>query len=215
MVNSLTITFDRVVTFDPGAFGLHRNDGSAVGLNVAASVANGRTIAVLTFGGSGIIGGSLADGNCTLTIRGEHIRDEVGRELDGDRDGNGGGDRVDAFFRLFGDSDGDSDVDWLDRDLFRSAFEKSVGEPVTCGTSTSTATATWTGWTTGSSIAGSASIEQLTRAAGGVLTAKQAPHRPGTAPALGLRAGNDVPPLYRRPTSKRRFSCGPALCSIR
>ena len=29
-------------------------------------------------------------------------------------------------------------------------------------------------------------------AAGGVLTAKQAPDRPGTAPALGLRAGNDV-----------------------
>jgi hypothetical protein len=32
-------------------------------------------------------------------------------------------------------------------------------------------------------------------AAGGVLTAKQAPRRPGTAPALGLRAGN-VRPLF-------------------
>jgi hypothetical protein len=30
------------------------------------------------------------------------------------------------------------------------------------------------------------------KAAGEVLTAKQAPHRPGTAPALGLRAGNGV-----------------------
>ena len=30
------------------------------------------------------------------------------------------------------------------------------------------------------------------QAAGGVLTAKQAPHRPGTAPALGLRAGRAV-----------------------
>jgi hypothetical protein len=29
------------------------------------------------------------------------------------------------------------------------------------------------------------------KAAGEVLTAKQAPHRPGTAPALGLRAGSD------------------------
>src|SRR5439155_10270474 len=37
------------------------------------------------------------------------------------------------------------------------------------------------------------------KAAGGVLTAKQAPHRPGTAPALGLRAGCDVFPFYRRP----------------
>ena len=30
---------------------------------------------------------------------------------------------------------------------------------------------------------------QSLKAAGGVLTAKQAPRRPGTAPALGLRAG--------------------------
>src|SRR5262245_55477406 len=51
----------------------------------------------------------------------------------------------------------------------------------------------WTVWTTGSSTAASASIERLRKAAGEVLTAKQAPHRPGTAPALGLRAGNDVP----------------------
>src|SRR5205807_2532225 len=36
------------------------------------------------------------------------------------------------------------------------------------------------------------------------LPPKQAPHRPGTAPALGLRAGCDVPPLYRRPTWKGR-----------
>src|SRR5262249_32598493 len=36
------------------------------------------------------------------------------------------------------------------------------------------------------------------------LTAKQAPHRPGTAPALGLRAGSDVYPLYRRPDPFRR-----------
>ena len=128
MVNSLTITFDRVVTFDPGAFGLQRQDGSAVGLNVATSVVGGRTVAVLTFTGSGIVGGSLADGSYTLTVRGDHIRDGEGRELDGDRDGNGGGDRVDGFSRLFGDSDGDGDVDQLDRDRFRSAFKTSAGE---------------------------------------------------------------------------------------
>jgi N-acetylglucosamine-6-sulfatase len=128
MVNSLTITFDRVVTFDPGAFGLQSNDGIEVSLNVAASLVDGRTVAVLTFSGPDIIGGSLADGDYTLTIRGDHIRDEVGRELDGDLDGNGGGDRVEAFFQLFGDGDGDRDVDWLDRDLFRSAFGKRVDQ---------------------------------------------------------------------------------------
>jgi hypothetical protein len=128
MVNGLTVTFDRVVTFDPGAFWLQGQVGSLVGLNVTTSVVNGRTVAVLTFSGAGILGGSLADGDYTLTVRGDLIRDEFGRELDGDRDGIGGGDRVDAFFRLFGDSDGDCDVDWLDRDLFRSAFGKSIGD---------------------------------------------------------------------------------------
>src|SRR5262245_8355734 len=68
-----------------------------------------------------------------------------------------------------------------------------------CGTSTSTGTATWTGWTTGNSAAGSASIDQLRRAAGGALTAKQAPHRPGTAPALGLRAER-AGVILRRPS---------------
>jgi hypothetical protein len=75
-----------------------------------------------------IIGGSLADGNYSLLIRGDHIRDEVGRELDGDGDGNGGGDRVDAFFRLFGDSDGDGDVDHADRDAILTSLPKSRGD---------------------------------------------------------------------------------------
>src|SRR5262249_27078871 len=99
-----------------------------VSLSVATSVVGSRTVATLSFSGSDIIGGSLADGTYALTIRGDHIHDEVGRELDGDGDGNGGGDRVDSFFRLFGDSDGDNDVDWLDRDLFRSAFGHSIGD---------------------------------------------------------------------------------------
>jgi len=128
MVNSLTVTFDRVVTFDPGAFSLVGEGGSEIGLDVAESEVGGRTIAVLTFTGAGLIGGSLADGNYTLVTRGDHIRDEVGRELDGDRDGNGGGDRVDAFFRLYGDSDGDGDVDWQDRDLFGTAFSMSADQ---------------------------------------------------------------------------------------
>jgi hypothetical protein len=128
MVNSLTISFDRVVAFDPGAFSLVSEGGSEVGLNVAESVVGGRTVAVLTFTGSGIIGGSLADGNYSLTIRGDHVRDEVGRELDGDRDGNGGGDRVDAFFRLFGDSDGDRDVDHADLDVMLGSLPKNRGD---------------------------------------------------------------------------------------
>src|SRR5262245_53687134 len=43
----------------------------------------------------------------------------------------------------------------------------------------------------------------IRKAAGGVLTAKQAPHRPGTAPAPGLRAWEMCLALYRRPNSLR------------
>src|SRR5262245_12819801 len=40
------------------------------------------------------------------------------------------------------------------------------------------------------------------KAAGGVLTAKQAPHRPGTAPALGLRAVGAAPIVEQTIPSK-------------
>jgi hypothetical protein len=70
----------------------------------------------------------LADGNYTLTVRADRVHDRWGRELDGDGDGSAGGNRVDGFHRLFGDSDGDGDVDWLDRQLFRSAFKTNAGE---------------------------------------------------------------------------------------
>ncbi len=128
MVNSVTVTFDRQVTIDPGAFELRQQDGSLVGLNVAASLVASRTVAVLTFSGADVVGGSLADGGYVLTIRADRVHDAIGRELDGDADGSAGGDRVDAFFRLFGDSDGDRDVDGIDRDRFRAAFGKGVGE---------------------------------------------------------------------------------------
>ena len=84
MVNSLTVTFDGPVTLDPGAFELSRQDGSSVELTVAASVVNGQTVAVLTFAGPDVVGGSLADGSYTLTVRGDLVHDRWGRELDGD-----------------------------------------------------------------------------------------------------------------------------------
>ena len=42
------------------------------------------------------------------------------------------------------------------------------------------------------------------QAAGGVLTAKQAPRRPGTAPAPGRRAWEMSSRFYRRPTGRGR-----------
>src|SRR5262249_56452518 len=107
---------------------LRRQDGSLVNAQLNISVLGGKTVARLTFAGPQFVGGSLADGNYTLTVRADRAHDRWGRELDGDGDGSAGGDRVDRFFRLYGDSDGDGDVAQADRDRFRSAFKTSVGD---------------------------------------------------------------------------------------
>src|SRR5262245_18142831 len=113
MVTSLTVTFGGEVTLD-GAFRLRRQDDHLVGVDVATSVVNAQTVALLTFAGPEIVAGSLADGNYTLTIRADRVHDRAGRQLNGDGNGTAGGDRRDACFRLLGDSDGDRDVDGHD-----------------------------------------------------------------------------------------------------
>src|SRR5262249_17921906 len=105
-----------------------RQDGSLVGAQFSIALVNGKTVAVLTFAGAEFVGGSLADGNYTLTVLADRVHDRFGRMLDGDRDGSAGGDRVDAFFRLFGDTDGDHDVDHADLDVMLSSFRKSKGD---------------------------------------------------------------------------------------
>src|SRR5262245_61383595 len=129
MVKSITVTFNGAAVLDPGAIELRRADGTLVGLHLDISVVVGKTVAVLNFADPNVIGGALADGTYTLTVRADRVHDRWGRELDGDGDGTAGGDRADGFHRLFGDSDGDGDVDRLDRRRFRSAFKTSVPDP--------------------------------------------------------------------------------------
>ena len=123
MVKSVTVNFGGAAVLDPGAIELRRQDGTAVNFEVATSTAAGRTVAVLTFALPEFIGGSLSDGSYALTVRADRVHDRWGRQLDGDGDGLAGGDRVAAFSRLFGDSDGSGMVAWPDRELFRAAFK--------------------------------------------------------------------------------------------
>ncbi len=128
MVNRITVTFGGAAVLEPGAIELRRQDGTPVAFRLEVSVVGGKTVAVLTFSGAEFVGGSLADGGYTLTVLAGRVHDRWGRALDGDGDGSAGGDRVDSFFRLFGDSDGDGDVDGQDRDRFRAAFQTSAGD---------------------------------------------------------------------------------------
>ena len=128
VLSSLPVNTRRpsAAALDPAAIELRRQDGSLVSARLAVSVVGGKTVAVLTFAGTEFVGGSLADGRYTLTIRADRVHDRWGRELDGDGNGSPGGDRVDGFCRLFGDGDGDGDADQQDRDRFRSSFHTTA-----------------------------------------------------------------------------------------
>jgi hypothetical protein len=128
MVDSVAVTFSGIVTLDPGAIDVVKHGGGTVGVSVAMSVVSGQTVAVLTFPGSGFIGGSLADGNYTLTVHADKVHDSLGQALDGDSNGTAGDDRVDDFFRLFGDTNGDRKVDDTDFAVFRSAYGTHKGD---------------------------------------------------------------------------------------
>ncbi|WP_337177061.1 Calx-beta domain-containing protein, partial [Paludisphaera sp.] len=114
MVRSLTVTFSEEVTLAPGAFELRRADGSPVALQAQSRVEAGRTVVVLTFTGAGIVGGSLADGNYTLTILADKVADAAGQPLDADGDGTANDAAIFELYRFFGDLDGDRDVDAAD-----------------------------------------------------------------------------------------------------
>jgi hypothetical protein len=134
MVNSVTMTFSTRVDIAAGAFTLVRSyagtttDVSGLIQVATALTADGRTVATLTFGGGGFPAASLADGQYTLTLHAGLVTDHaLGAALDGDGDGLVGGDRVDHFFRLFGDVTGDGQVDAADLAAFQKAYDPQRG----------------------------------------------------------------------------------------
>jgi hypothetical protein len=129
MVTSLTVSFSDTVTLEAGALELTGQGGGSVAFSVATSVQGSRTVAVLTFTGADVIGGSLPDGHYTVTVHGGLVRDGLGQRLDGAGNGQVGSDRTDAFFRLFGDSDGNGRVDLGDLFRFFGTLGKRAGDP--------------------------------------------------------------------------------------
>jgi hypothetical protein len=127
MVTSLTIAFSGIVTLGPGAISVVQRGGQAVGLVLTTSVVNNQTVVAVTFMGAGVIGGSVADGWYSLTILGNLVHDSTGQALDGASSGTTGSNYVanNAFFRLFGDANGDGVVDNRDLFLFRATFHKT------------------------------------------------------------------------------------------
>ena len=127
MIKELRVTFSEIVAIDPNAFMLSTS-GVNVGLRVTTQNVRGRTVATLTFSGRAVSAGSLIDGDYKLAIIGRRIHDSIGNQLDGNGDGREGGDARRTFFRLFGDSDGDRDVDSRDRTRFFAAYGSRAGQ---------------------------------------------------------------------------------------
>jgi hypothetical protein len=113
MVTTLQVTFNTLVTFDSGSFTLTRDDNTPLNATLQAvdttPVGGTKTVVTITFTGSSIIGKSLADGRYTLTTNAAHIHAGAVTMS---------ADRVDHFFRLFGDLTGDGKVDNADQTLF-------------------------------------------------------------------------------------------------
>jgi predicted outer membrane repeat protein len=129
-VMKLTVTFDRIVNFVTTvaeAFQIQRNsDNAMVTFTATENVVGGVTVVTLTaFAGSAAQSGSLADGRYTLTAFADQIVAD-GQMLDGNGDGQPGdnytfGD-AQGLFRMFGDWNGDRQVDGFDFGAFSSTF---------------------------------------------------------------------------------------------
>jgi hypothetical protein len=121
MVDWITVTFNTAVTLGPGAITLtQRGGGTPFSLVITNANHDGRTYTI-HFAGSGITGGSLADGIYDLTVHGGLVRNARGMIMDGDQ--------TLAFHRLFGDTNGDGTVDALDMAVLRGALGHTTGQP--------------------------------------------------------------------------------------
>jgi hypothetical protein len=113
MIWSIRVTFDQPVTALTGAFQLIRRSGGAVAVDALASP-DLKTY-TLSFSGSGTQHGSLMDGIYDLTVRSSFLRNSAGQTPPGP-------DKILTFHRLFGDSNGDKQVNKSDSNAFKKAM---------------------------------------------------------------------------------------------
>jgi fibronectin-binding autotransporter adhesin len=142
MQTKLVVTFDTAVSIDgPGAFVVrNRNTNTFAALRVAtATNSSGKTVATITFASGAnvntrVSANSLVDGNYELQIYGSLMTSmATGLKVDAAKIGNSSGSNdvfgdqaVDRFFRLFGDIDGDRDVDALDNAQFKPTLNSTL-----------------------------------------------------------------------------------------
>jgi hypothetical protein len=130
MVDSIVYTFNHPVSLGGNAFSiaLHQNvtvngtAGQTVGTLPALSWSSpdGGVTWVVTFSGNGVVGNSIADGVYDLTLSAAAVSDTQGQAL--------AADRVDTFYRLYGDTSGHGTVNNADTFQLRKTFGKNTGD---------------------------------------------------------------------------------------
>jgi endonuclease/exonuclease/phosphatase family metal-dependent hydrolase len=130
-VQSIVFHFDHAVTLGAGAItlalhpnftvnGVNQPGGVGTIPDVAFATTDGGLSWEVTFSGAGVVGGSIADGVYDITLHASAVTDSAGQTL--------AADRVDTFYRLFGDSNGDQRVNNTDLSRFAATFNLSSGQ---------------------------------------------------------------------------------------
>jgi hypothetical protein len=125
MVTNLAVTFNTLVNFAPGAFVLSDLAGNTVP-NVTLSINSvpvlGQTVANITFTGSAVIGGSLADGRYRLRVVAANVTNQAAPFSPM------ASDVTFEFHRFYGDINGDAHVDIVDFGQFSATFNLMAGQ---------------------------------------------------------------------------------------
>jgi hypothetical protein len=130
MVDSLAYTFDHPVTVGSGGFTIALHPGVAVNGGTPGTVGTVPTLSwsspdggltwVVTFGGSSVVNNSIADGVYDITLDAADVTDAAGQAL--------AMNRVDTFYRLYGDTQGHLTVNNSDTFQAKKTFLLSAGQ---------------------------------------------------------------------------------------
>jgi uncharacterized protein (DUF2141 family) len=124
MVTNVRVNFSTLVNLAPGAFVLTNLAGVVVPnvtLNVKEVVVGGKSVAIISFSGSAVIGNSLADGRYRLRVVAANVTNQAAPNS------AMAADATREFHRMFGDINGDAQVDGPDFSAFSATYGLLAG----------------------------------------------------------------------------------------
>ncbi|QEG22098.1 S8 family serine peptidase [Mariniblastus fucicola] len=139
MLNNFVVAFDGIVTLGSTPFEVVKRgtDGGVVDVSAGIDNSSGSSVVTLTFSGMfAETSGSLVDGNYQLTVFGDQIQTASGQSFDADGNGVAGGDLVfgdsksAGVYRLYGDSNGDRNVNVVDLLALRQSWLGEFGDDI-------------------------------------------------------------------------------------